>query len=151
MLLNPNRANAFFADHVLLVEGTSEEALINILVDEKKIRLPKGCVVLESMGKFNMPRFMMLLSDLGVRHSVLLDRDESKEQKNWNTYIENHRTKLTLAVEYLEPNLERFLDVKYKFESWNKPQKLIHAYKRNEIAATRMKNFIDLVSKLAKG
>ena len=150
LLLNPNRANAFFADHVLLVEGTSEEALINILVDEKKIRLPKGCVVLESMGKFNMPRFMMLLSDLGVRHSVLLDRDESKEQKNWNKYIETHRKKLTTSVEYLEPNLEKFLDVKYEFESWDKPQKLIHAYKRNEIDATRMKNFIDLVTKLVK-
>ena len=150
LLLNPNRANAFFADHVLLVEGTSEEALINILVDEKKIRLPKGCVVLESMGKFNMPRFMMLLSDLGVRHSVLLDRDESNEQKNWNKYIEKHRTKLTTAIQYLEPNLEKFLGVKYKFKSWDKPQKLIHAYKQNEVDVTRMKNFIDLVSKLVK-
>jgi predicted ATP-dependent endonuclease of OLD family len=45
--LNPDRAGLLFAQHVLLVEGPSETALINRLLDDGKLSLPQGVYVLD--------------------------------------------------------------------------------------------------------
>ncbi|MCH7517319.1 MAG: AAA family ATPase, partial [Bacteroidetes bacterium] len=57
--LDPERCGMFFARQVLLVEGTTEQVLFNYLFDTGQIKMPNGGVfVLDSLGKFNIHRFM---------------------------------------------------------------------------------------------
>ncbi len=77
--LNPERCGVFFAKRTLIVEGPSELVLINYLIQTGKIRTPAGGLsVLDAMGKFNIHRFMNLLGDLKIEHSVLHDADPNK-------------------------------------------------------------------------
>ena len=65
--LNPDRSSLFFANHVLLVEGPTEVALVNRLVGDGKIKNADcGLYVLDCLGKYNIHRFMNLLGHLGV-------------------------------------------------------------------------------------
>jgi putative ATP-dependent endonuclease of the OLD family len=74
--LNPDRCGLFFANHVLLVEGQAEQALIRKLVGDGKIDGAEcGLYVLDCLGKYNIHRFMNLLAALGIPHSVLYDDD----------------------------------------------------------------------------
>lgn len=76
--LNPDRSSAFFANHVLLVEGPTEVALIGKLIDDEKIaNVAPGFYVLDCMGKYNIHRFMNLLIHLGVPIFPLALRGES--------------------------------------------------------------------------
>jgi predicted ATP-dependent endonuclease of OLD family len=77
--MNPDRASAFFANNVLLVEGPTEQSLISRLVAEGKISRPSGGLyVLDCMGKFNIHRFMNILAALGTPHVVIHDDDNGK-------------------------------------------------------------------------
>ena len=65
--LNTDRSGLFFANHALLVEGPTEVALINKLIDDGKIKgADCGLHVLDCLGKYNIHRFMNLLSHLGI-------------------------------------------------------------------------------------
>ena len=89
--LNPDRANLFFANHVLLVEGPTEVALVNRLVDDGKIRnVEGGFYVVDCIGKYNIHRFIKLLGAMGISHSVIYDDDKSnKAHKDINQLIHN--------------------------------------------------------------
>lgn len=83
--LNPERSSLFFANAVLIVEGLSEQVLINYLL--KTAQLPsatKSVVVLETRGKYNIHRFMNLLGELRIDHAVLHDMDANRTGKAKN-------------------------------------------------------------------
>ena len=91
-----------------------------------------------------MPRFMFLLQCLGIPHAIIIDRDESREQAGWNAYIEGHKQKLTKHIEYLNPDLERFVGLEKNCglsdrNKHQKPQKLLWLLDREEIP--RLENF----------
>ena len=70
--LNSDRSGIFFANHALLVEGPTEVALINKLIDDGKIKgADCGLQLLDCLGKYNIHRFMNLLGHLGIAHSVI--------------------------------------------------------------------------------
>ena len=161
LLLNPNRASAFFARFVILVEGTSEEVLVNRMIDDGILRLPTGTVVLECLGKFNMPRMMFLLDRLGVRHAIIHDRDETEGQKGWNAFIKDHRTPNTMGIDdlYPAPDLERFLGLKKDCglskskAKYAKPQELLRLYDNKDgdgIPQERKRAFAERLMKLAE-
>lgn len=138
LLMNPLRAEALFAERVLLVEGPSETALINALVSRGELRLPFGTVVIDTLGKFNMARFIILLQKLGIPHAAIIDKDESGEQQVWNKYIEKNKQKLTRCIEYLDPDLERILGLQKNCglspdKKHQKPQMLLWHLERNEV------------------
>jgi len=112
--LNPDRCSMLFANHVLIVEGPTEKAFINKLIGEGSIKRPAdGLYVLDSIGKFNIHRFMNLLSHLGIPHSVLHDDDNGEnEQAEVNQLLQDSRhAELTTVVQTVPGDLESFLGV----------------------------------------
>ncbi|MDY0390063.1 MAG: AAA family ATPase [Desulfobulbus oligotrophicus] len=145
--LNSDRAGLFFAQKVLLVEGPSETALINRLLDDSKLVIPQGTYVLDCLGKYNIHRFMSLLSALGVTHAVLHDDDENKnEHQELNQLISDSKhDHFTNAIVTIQKDLETALNVTPPGSPHRKPQHLLYCYAANQIADDKLKNFCDLV------
>lgn len=153
--LNPDRAGLFFSNYVLLVEGPSEKAFINKLIDDGKINLPKGTYVLDGMGKYNIPRFMNLLGALGINHSVLHDDDlnklgkEKEKHEKLNALIVNSSQKgTTIKITPIPNDLEIFLNVNPAGRPNRKPQHILYLYATGNIQEEKIKNFCQLVESL---
>ena len=146
--LNTDRAGLFFANHVLLVEGPTEVALINKLLDDGQISgIEGGLHVMDTLGKYNTHRFMSLLSHLGIKHTVLLDDDNQKnEHLDINKLVEASRREQTFAIEWIKKDLEAFLDVPSAGKKHRKPQHLLYYYTKGKIDKAKLKKFCELVS-----
>jgi putative ATP-dependent endonuclease of OLD family len=146
--LNPDRSSVFFANHVLLVEGATEVALVNRLVGDGKIaNADCGLYVLDCIGKYNIHRFMNLLSRLGVSHAVIHDDDNGKdEHAEINKLIEEskHAT-LTLCVKQIAGDLEAMLGVLSAGSDHRKPQHILYQYDSGKIDAAKIQDFCSLV------
>lgn len=146
--LNPDRSSVFFANHVLLVEGQTEVALVNRLVgDGKIVNVDCGLYVLDCIGKYNIHRFMNLLSHLGVSHAVIHDDDLDKdEHAEINQLIEDskHAT-LTLCVKRIAGDLEEMLGVPAAGSDHRKPQHVLYQYDTGKIDAAKVQSFCALV------
>jgi putative ATP-dependent endonuclease of OLD family len=146
--LNADRSTLFFANHVLLVEGTADQVLVNRLLKDGKIgkKLP-GVYVLDCLGKYNIHRFMALLARLGIVHSVLHDEDEpGAESEEINDLIQ--RTKcdgLTYRIAVVPKNLETLLGVP-SCKPHRKPQHVMHYYHTGQIGKEQLEQFCDLVA-----
>lgn len=145
--LNPDRCGMFFANHVLIVEGPSEQAFINKLLGEGKVKRPlDGLYVLDSIGKFNIHRFMSLLTALGIRHSVLHDDDNDRdEHADINQLIQASKSTLTTAVCTVRGNLEAFLGIPKPSSEHRKPQHLLFLHETGQIADDKIQVFCTLV------
>ncbi len=153
VLFNPDRLNIFFSDHVLFVEGPSEVVLINKLIEDGKLDIPSGCYVLDSMGKFNMPKFMKLCHALAISHSVLYDEDNgSSNQQQWNQLIENGRNEFTREIRSLNGNLETFLSIPQteRGKGFLKPQVVLEKYINGELPSEKINDFCSIVESLVK-
>lgn len=145
--LNPDRAGMLFAQHVLLVEGPSETALINRLLDDGKLALPQGTYVLDCLGKYNLHRFMNLLSSLGVAHAVLHDDDNNaNEHQELNQLVADSKSAdFTRSVITIPKDLEDYLGVAPPGSSHRKPQHLLYCYATNQIDSAKLTGFCELV------
>lgn len=145
--LNPDRAGMLFAQHVLLVEGPSETALINRLLDDGKLTLPQGTYVLDCLGKYNIHRFMNLLSSLGVTHAALHDDDKhANEHQELNQLIADSKSAdFTRSVTTIPKDLEDYLGVTPPGSSHRKPQHLLYCYTTNQIDDLKLAGFCKLV------
>jgi predicted ATP-dependent endonuclease of OLD family len=146
--LNADRCGMFFANHVLIVEGPSEQAFINKLIGEGIIRRPgDGLYVLDTIGKFNMHRFMNLLAHLGIPHSVLHDDDNGKnEHAEVNQLIQDSRhSDLTTAVQTVPGDVESFLGIPKPKSDHRKPQHLLFLHESGQIAKDKLAVFCSLV------
>lgn len=145
--LNPDRAGMFFAENVLLVEGPSETALINRLLDDGKLSLPQGAYILDCLGKYNIHRFMNLLSALGVLHAVLHDDDDNKEEhQELNQLISDSKhADFTRSVVTLPKDLETVLGVTSPGSSRRKPQHLLYCYSCGQIDIGKLTDFCSKV------
>lgn len=147
--LNPDRASMFFAKRVLIVEGPTEVALIHKLIDDDKIN-PKvtGYVVVDSIGKFNIHRFMGLLSKLGIDHSVLRDKDNKPLQIQVNKLIDDSKTAFTIGVDELDPDLEVYLGLPNNVRNDRKPQSAIYSYVSGNIDDGKLAGFCATIERL---
>ncbi len=146
--LNADRSSVFFANHVLLVEGPTEIALINRLVGEGKIRgADCGLYVMDCLGKYNIHRFMNLLSHLGVPHAVIHDDDNSKhEHADINQLIEDSKAPgLTLSIKTIPGELETMLGIPPAGAPHRKPQHVLYLYETGQIDAAKIQAFCTLV------
>jgi predicted ATP-dependent endonuclease of OLD family len=146
--LNPDRSSVFFANHVLLVEGPTEVALINRLVGDGKIKNADcGLYVLDCIGKYNIHRFMNLLIHLGVPHAVIHDDDNDKdEHKEINQLIEDSKSaELTLTVKRIPGDLEKMLGVPAVGSDHRKPQHVLYQYDIGKVDAAKVQAFCGLV------
>lgn len=145
--LNPDRAGMLFSENVLLVEGPSETALINRLLDDGKLELPQGTYVLDCLGKYNIHRFMNLLSGLGVVHAVLHDDDDNtNEHQELNQLIAaSSNAEFTLSVVTIPKDLESLLGAPPPGSSHRKPQHLLYCYATNQIDRARLETLCSMV------
>lgn len=87
--MQTSRTTAFFARRVILVEGPSEVALYHYLVTRGLMNPPaNGLAVIDCMGKYNIHRFVSILSAFGIDHSILYDGDNGN----------SHDTEVTAAI-----------------------------------------------------
>lgn len=146
--LNSDRSGLFFANHALLVEGPTEVALINKLIDDRRIQGGDcGLHVLDCLGKYNIHRFMNLVSHLGISHSVIHDDDNNKdEHAELNQLIQasKHAT-LTVCVQTVAQNLETFLGIPSAGSEHRKPQHVLYLYSEGKIDSGKLAAFCALV------
>ena len=125
--LNPIRAGAFFAERVLLVEGPSEYALFTFMLAKGLLKSPRcGVTIVDTLGKWNIHRFMNILGALRIPHSVLFDLDDASARSlALRGAIEASRNSYTRAMDHFETDLESFLGVPKSSRPDRKPQHLM--------------------------
>lgn len=146
--LNPDRACVFFANHVVLVEGLTEVALINKLLGDGRIATDDaGIYVLDCVGKYNIHRFMNLLSALHIQHAVIHDEDGDGDQHaELNALIDDTaHPELTMCVKRLVPKLETVLGVPSARADHRKPQHMLFHYVSGQIDDAKLNDFCKLV------
>jgi predicted ATP-dependent endonuclease of OLD family len=128
--LDSDRASMFFADKVLLVEGTSEKALFNYLLANEWHDLARERVlVIDALGKYNFHRFISLFEAYGIRYGVILDDDQNdKIHAVLNLLIRDWKAEFRLSEpSAFDEDLECFLGLPHP-----KNQKPIHILKALE-------------------
>ena len=146
--LNSDRSGIFFANHAILVEGPTEVALINKLIDDGKIKgADCGLQVLDCLGKYNIHRFINLLAHLGISHSVIHDDDDNKdEHADLNLLIQSSRhAKLTHAIHVITKDLETFLGIPSAGSDHRKPQHVLFLYSEGKIDSGKLEEFCNVV------
>ena len=133
--LDAERAGAFFSNHVVICEGATEKVVFDYLVTNKWNDLQsKKLYILDSLGKFNIHRFMNLFHSLGIKHSVLYDGDNEKDiQKEVNEYINSCRNEYTHNIDCFEKDLETFLGYDTPKSTYIKPLIALSKLSKDEI------------------
>jgi hypothetical protein len=72
---HPTVSEFFFADHVFLVEGETEQAVLNHVLTETPMQEGKWCHVVNCMGKANLPLFARILNQFGTPYMIVHDAD----------------------------------------------------------------------------
>ena len=138
--LDPRRCSAFFANKVLLVEGPAETVIIGYLLGIGQVPSPAGGVfILDSIGKFNMHRFMKLFGELGITHAVLYDSDNGKNPEVDKT-IEATRNACTIGIDSFPVDLEAFLGVPRPDKPHRKPQHVMWHLHQGKIDKAKLED-----------
>jgi predicted ATP-dependent endonuclease of OLD family len=152
MWLDASRCRAFLSDSVLLVEGPTERVLIDYMQRNGLIPKRDGDVhtfVMDTGGKWNMPRFMNLFGQLRVPHSVLFDGDRGKSKANeWVRLIEGSANDFTRLVRHFEMDIEEALGLDKSGKPNEKPLKAVKALMENSISQDKLSTFSGLVGEL---
>lgn len=152
--MQPQRAAAFFAKHVVLVEGPTELALYSYLLDRKKMKAPApGVMFLDCMGKYNIHRIIALLGRFGVDHSVLYDGDGggSKDIEVTQT-LTDAKNDFTRTIVRLDQDIETELGIKPlpKNQSNRKPQYLLYHFEADLLDAEKVGRVIAKFNELCE-
>lgn len=78
---HPSVNEFFFADHVFLVEGETERAILAVLLARRNKDNSKYHVV-NCMGKANLPLFARILNQFGIPYTIIHDADSPKNYCN---------------------------------------------------------------------
>lgn len=109
--LNPDRNTMFFVDKVILVEGAVDKVFLNYIIQTKNI--DSNVYIVDCGLKSNIPYFMQLCQEFGIKHSVMHDIDDEKNQNHlkWNQSIKTSKNTFTLEIKNLSPNLESYIGI----------------------------------------
>jgi putative ATP-dependent endonuclease of OLD family len=137
--LNPYRCSAFFANKILLVEGATEAALISCMLSEGFIPNPGSSIfVFDSIGKYNIHRFMNLFGEFGISHAVLYDHDNGTQATlQIEKTIKDSRNPFTIGIDFFDKDLEAFLGISPSRRD-RKPQHVMWHVKQGKIDSTRL-------------
>ena len=148
--LNAERSGLFFANHIILVEGPTEQVLINYLISEEVIKLAQpGLFILDCMGKYNMHRFMNLLGNLNIPHSVLFDGDNNKgKHAELKKLLEESKNRYTVELEFFPKDIEDFLGIPPVRLKHRKPQHVMICFQNGKVTDECKQALIDLLNKM---
>lgn len=138
--IDGERASSFFARHVVICEGATEKIFIDYLIDTvwKELK-EKHVYVLDSLGKFNIHRYMNLFGMLGIEHSVLMDKDNDQDiHKEINDFIESKKNEYTKSIECFDKDIETFLGIEAATRRDQKPLNVIYKYNQSEIKQEKL-------------
>ena len=140
LFLDSDRASLFFADKVIICEGASEKALFNYLLEGAWNELREESIfILEALGKFNFPRYQLLLDAFGINHGVLIDGDDNKnEHLAINDLIQSLCGDHTHAVHQFEKDLETYLGLPKTARDDRKPLEILKALEGGKIGTPKL-------------
>lgn len=139
--LDSERAHLFFAEKVLLVEGATERALFNYLLNNQWNDLIENKIcIINVLGKYNFHRFMTLLEVYGIQHGVMLDDDKDNDHHEAvNNFISDQMNKYTLKDPFKFPNcLETYLSIPVPKSNEKKPIEIMKAITENKIPVSKI-------------
>ncbi len=115
--LNADRKSAYFAEWVILAEGHEEKVALNYLAEQLDTAKPRP-VILDCGGKKQIPKFMELMKEMGIRHKVISDDDahmdvndpRRKESETWGKEIVGAKSEFTVGeLVFVPETLRRYL------------------------------------------
>lgn len=140
--LDTERASLFFAKHIIICEGASERILLDLLIHQEWHELKKKHIYfLDALGKFNIHRYLNLFGHLGIKHSVLMDKDNDPDiQTEVNDFILNQQNTFTHKIDTFPVDLEDFLGITKPHKDRNdlKPLNVILHYNNAQIAQQKI-------------
>jgi putative ATP-dependent endonuclease of the OLD family len=138
--LDSERSVSFFSKHVIICEGATEKAFLDLMINTKWIDLKeKQLYFLDCLGKFNIHRFMNIFGELGIKHSILFDGDNNKgKHEKINDFINSNKNDLTHKIAMFEDDLEAFLGVEKAERPDLKPLNLLLKYESGKIEEKRI-------------
>ncbi|OAQ19972.1 AAA family ATPase [Thermosulfurimonas dismutans] len=150
--LDSERSNLFFAKHVVICEGATEKIFFDYLINTKWSDLKdRHIYFLDSMGKFNVHRYMNLFNLLGINHSVLIDRDKDIEIHDLiNSFIEDNKNEFTCKIHYFDPDIEGFLGIEKPKDSRQKPLNIMVKYSEGQIPESKINELRAIIEGLLK-
>lgn len=114
---NSKLNEGFFAKHLILVEGETEELCLPLLLEQLGVDcLASGISVLGVGGKNQIPKYWRLFSSFGVKTSVIIDSDDGGNK--------NIAACFGCSPEELDSTEE-------VFKSLRTPRQLIHIFEKN--------------------
>ena len=148
--LDAERAALFFAKHVIICEGATEKIFVDLIMDEKWQDLKdKHVYILDAMGKYNIHRYINLLSELGISHGVLMDGDNDNDIHGLiNEFIISNRTELTKEIFSFDSDFENFLSIDDASRNELKPLNVIVKYKNGDIHEDNISNLRKIIDTL---
>lgn len=138
--LDSERSASFFSKHVIICEGATEKAFMDLMLNTKWTDLKdKQIYFLDCLGKYNIHRFMNIFGELGIRHSILFDSDNNKgKHEKINKFINSNKNDLTYKIEMFEDDLEAFLGVEKAIRPDLKPLNLLLKYESGDIPQEKL-------------
>ena len=149
--LDSERASIFFAKKVIICEGATEKRYLDYLCDEKwPEKRDEHIYFLDSLGKYNIHRYITLLTAFGINHSVLMDGDENAgKHKIINKVIKGIKSTFTKKIHIFEKDLEKFLNIDFpKKKGYSKPLNVLVKHEKGEISQDRIDSLKELLDTL---
>ncbi|ACC97787.1 putative ATP-dependent endonuclease [Elusimicrobium minutum Pei191] len=143
MWLDTERANAFFSKHVIICEGATEKVLLEYLfATHWKDFAKKHIYCLDSLGKFNIHRFINLFDSLGIYHSVVYDSDNNRGvHEIVNKFIQSKKSAYTQNLLALSGDVESEFGITKPANTHLKPANLLLHLIKNKITQKQIDSF----------
>ncbi len=146
--LNPDRNTMFFVDKVILVEGTSDKAFLNYIIDTQN--LSENVYIVDCGMKSNIPTFMKLCAEFGIHHLVMYDEDHNKNAKHqsWNSAITTATNSFTKASKAFVNDLEDYVGFQQvpPADKYKKPYKVLEQLKSGNLTDAHLNEFISFIN-----
>ncbi len=148
--LDSERSSLFFARHVIICEGATEKIFLDYLINQVWTDLKDNHIYfLDSMGKFNVHRYMNLCGRLGIPHSVLIDSDKDADIHGViNTFIDNNKNDFTAKTYAFDVDIEGFLGIGKPTRNDQKPLNIISKYHKGEISVAKIDELKGVINAL---
>ncbi len=152
MWLDAERAASFFAKHVIICEGATEKVAFDYLMSNSlNDFVDRHIYVLDTMGKFNLHRYMNLFGMLGITHSVLYDRDNDEDvHKVVNDFIVSKKNGYTKTILTFDSDFENFLGIEQVSRKDLKPLNVLTKLKGSEVSSEKLNELLSMFDELCK-
>ncbi len=148
--LDSERSAAFFSRHVIICEGATEKAFLDLLLNTRWTDLKdRQIYFLDCLGKYNIHRFMNIFGALGIRHSVLFDSDNNRgKHEKINEFINSNKNSYSHQIKMFDEDLEGFLEIEKADRRDLKPLNLLLRYESGEISINKIDKLKELIISL---